>query len=79
MKLLRYRKPSIKTLTGLTKAKRRIKKATGISTMQGYTQPSRIKQRMKQSIGLYSKPMRMGRGLAMGKLIGFLGDLFGKK
>lgn len=59
--------------------KRRIKKATGISTVQSYTQPSRIKQRVKGKIGLYSKPMRMGRGIMRGKFIGFIGDLFGKR
>lgn len=79
MKIFRYRKPSIKTLTGLTKVKRSIKKATGISTVQGYTQLSRIKQRVKGKMGLYSKPMRMGRGLASGKLIGLIGDLFRRK
>ena len=32
MKLIRYRKPSMKTLLGVTKVKRRIAKATGIPT-----------------------------------------------
>lgn len=36
MKLFRYRKPSMKTALGITKAKRRIAKATGIpSTRSG--------------------------------------------
>lgn len=32
MKLIRYRKPSLNTALGITKAKRRIAKATGIPT-----------------------------------------------
>lgn len=32
MKLIRYRKPSLKTALGITKTKRRIAKATGIPT-----------------------------------------------
>lgn len=32
MKLIRYRKPSVKTILGITKAKRKIAKATGIPT-----------------------------------------------
>ena len=32
MKLMRYRKPSLKTALGITKAKRRIAKVTGIPT-----------------------------------------------
>ena len=34
MKLFRYRKPSMKTALGITKAKRRIAKVTGIPTMR---------------------------------------------
>jgi hypothetical protein len=36
MKLFRYRRPSLKTLLGITKAKQRMKKELGItSTFQG--------------------------------------------
>ena len=46
MKLFRYRKPSLKTLLGVTKLKRSIKKATGISAIQSLS-PSRVKQEIK--------------------------------
>jgi len=55
MKLFRYRKPSLKTLLGVTKLNRRIKKATGISAIQSLS-PSRVKQKIKYNIG-YNKPI----------------------
>jgi len=82
MKIFRYRKPSVKNLLGVTKIKRKIKKATGISTVERWTKPSRIKQTLKQKTGIYSPPMTAARQSAQGKLPSFLGlfsSLFGKK
>lgn len=78
MKLFRYRKPSVNTLLGITKAKRRFRKATGLSTIARYTNPSRIKQRIKYSAGLYSSEARVIRQTSKGRFPSFLG-LFGKK
>lgn len=78
MKLFRYRKPSVNTLLGITKTKRRFKKSTGISTVKRYTKPSRIKQRYKQKFGLYSPLARTVRQTSKGNFPTFLG-LFKKK
>jgi len=78
MKLFRYRKPSINTLLGITTAKRRFRKAIGISTIEGYTKPSRIKQRLKQKAGIYSPPMTVIRQTAKGNFLSLFG-LFKKK
>lgn len=65
MKLFRYRKPSLKSALGITKAKRRLYKATGISAARRYT-PSRIKQKIKYRTGYYSTPMKIVRNSAKG-------------
>lgn len=62
MKLFRYRKPSLKTMTGVTKANKRIKKATGITAV---TKPLRYKtnleRRVKRKVGYYSAPAKLIR------------------
>jgi hypothetical protein len=78
MKLIRYRKPSINTILGITKAKRRLKRQLGISQVQAWTRPSRVKQRLKYRVGWYSPAMRVARNTSKGKFPSFLG-LFGKK
>jgi hypothetical protein len=78
MKLFRYRKPSMKTLLGYTSAKRQLKRELGISQVQAWTKPSRIKQRAKYQLGWYSPVMRVARNTAKGKFPSFLG-LFGRK
>ena len=78
MKLFRYRKPSVKTMLGLTRAKRRLKKATGISTIEGYTKPSRVKQRLKQKAGLYSPEMTVIRQTSKGRFPTLFGLFKGK-
>lgn len=61
MKLFRYRAPSINTVMGVTKYKRRAKRALGISQAQAWTKPSRVKQRIKAKAGLYSPTARAVR------------------
>ena len=78
MKLFRYRKPSLNTILGITKEKRRIKRALGISQVQAWTRPSRIKQRAKYRLGLYSPIARIVRNTAKGRYPSLL-VLFGKK
>ena len=78
MKLFRYRKPSLSQLLGVTAAKRRVKRELGISQVQAWMKPSRVKQRVKQQIGLYSPVARVIRQTAKGNFPSFL-RLFGKK
>jgi hypothetical protein len=73
MKLFRYRKPSFKTLIGYTSAKRRLKRSLGISQVQAWTKPSRVKQRIKYRLGLYSPVARVVRNTTKGKFPSFLG------
>jgi isopentenyldiphosphate isomerase len=67
MRLFRYRKPSLKTLLGVTAVKRRVKRSLGISQVQGYTRPSRIKQKIKYRAGLYTPLARAIRQTSKGK------------
>ena len=78
MKLFRYRRPSLKQLLGVTAAKRCVKRELGISQVQAWTKPSRVKQRLKQQVGLYSPEARVIRQTAKENLPTFLG-LFRKK
>lgn len=63
-KLLRYRRPSVKTLLGVTKAKRQLKKATGYYAV---TKPFRWKTNTERKVlhkaGYYSGPMKFLRFL----------------
>ena len=68
MKIPRYRKPSVKKILGVTKAKRQIKKATGISNVTRVVNaPTNIKQTAKRKVGYESEPA---------KVVRFLGRLF---
>jgi hypothetical protein len=78
MQLLRYRRPSLRNLTGYTRVKRRVKRQLGISQVQTWTKPSRVKQRAKQRVGYYSPAARVVRNTAKGRFPSVLG-LFGKK
>ena len=73
MKLFRYRKPSLRQLTGYTTLKRRFRRSIGISQIEGFTKPSRIKQRLKQKVGIYSPTMTVIRQTSKGKFPSFLG------
>jgi hypothetical protein len=78
MKLMRYRRPSLRNLSGYTQVKRRAKREIDISQVQAWTKPSRVKQRAKQRVGYYSPTMRVVRSTANGRFPSFLG-LFKKK
>jgi len=78
VKLLRYRRPSLRTLTGYTRIKRRAKRQLGISQVQAWTKPSRVAQRAKQRVGYYAPTMRVVRNTEKGRFPSLLG-LFGKK
>jgi len=78
MKLFRYRRPGCRQLTGYTTAKRRVRRDLGISQVEAWTKPARIKQRVKAKVGLYSPAARIIRQTARGNFPTLLG-LFGRK
>ncbi len=62
MKLFRYRKPSLNTILGITKAKRQAKKALGIyNVTKILNAPQNFKRRILRKTGYYSEPMKMLR------------------
>ena len=78
MKLFRYRRPSLNNVLGVTKAKRRVKRSLGISQVQAWTKPSRVKQKVKYRAGLYSPVARAVRQTSKGKVPTLFG-LFSRK
>ena len=62
MKLFRFRKPSVKTVLGVTKAKKKIKKQSGITAA---TKPlrasSNLKRKAKRKVGYYSTAGKVAR------------------
>jgi hypothetical protein len=54
-------------LLGITKLKRKVKRELGISQVEAWTKPSRVKQRVKQKVGLYLPTMRFIRQASKGK------------
>ena len=62
MGIFRYRRPSLNTILGVTKAKRRVKKNLGIYEVTKYTNaPKNFERRVKRRAGYYSEPMKMAR------------------
>lgn len=52
-KLLRVRKPSLKTALGVTKAKKSLNKALGITALKKpFRAPSNMKRTLKRHVGL---------------------------
>ena len=78
MKVLRCRRPSLRKLAGDTRVKRQAKRELGISQVQAWTRPSRVKQRATRHVGYYSPTLRLVRNTAKGRFPSFLG-LFGKE
>jgi hypothetical protein len=61
---MRYRKPSIKTIFGITKAKRKIKKDLGIyEVTKIINTPQNAKRKVKRDLGYESVIMRIFRYL----------------
>jgi hypothetical protein len=70
MKLIRYRKPRVKTVLGVTKAKKRMNKSLGITAVKRPLRaPGNMERRMLRHAGYYSEPMKFMR---------FLGRIFKK-
>jgi hypothetical protein len=55
-----------------------VKRSLGISQVQGWTRPSRLKQKAKYRVGLYSPAVRVVRQTSKGKVPTLLG-LFSRK
>ncbi len=61
---MRYRRTSLKTLLGFTKAKRRLKKDLGIYEVTKFTNaPKNARRRLKRRLGYGSEPMKFARFL----------------
>ena len=73
MRLFRYRRPSLNNLLGITAAKRRVRRSLGISQVEAYTKPSRVKQKLKREVGLYSPEATVVRQTGRGRFPTFLG------
>jgi hypothetical protein len=78
MKLFRYRRPSLNRLLGFTAAQRRVRRELGISQVEAWTKPSRVKQKLKREVGLYSPEATVVRQTARGNVPTLFG-LFGRK
>jgi hypothetical protein len=62
MKLFRYRRPSLNTLLGITKAKKRLKKELGITeAMKPFRWWTNTKRRFKRKVGYESETGRLIR------------------
>ena len=62
MKFFRYRRPSLSTLLGITKAKKRLKKELGITAaMKPFRAWTNAKRRFKRKIGYESNAGRLIR------------------
>ena len=62
---MRYRKRSVKTMLGVTKAKKRINKATGKSKVTRVLNTGKnAKRTAKRKSGYYSTPMKLARLLS---------------
>jgi len=59
---LRYRRQSLSTMLGITKAKKRINKAVGLTAIRKpFRAPGNFKRRIKRRIGYYSEFMKFFR------------------
>ena len=59
---MRYQKPSLKTLLGVTSAKKKIKKDLGIYEItKVLNAPKNTKRKVKRAMGYESEPMKIFR------------------
>jgi len=62
MRLFRYRRPSVKTMFGVTRAKKRLNRQLGITAIKRpFRAPGNMKRRMLRQAGYYSGPMKFLR------------------
>jgi hypothetical protein len=61
---IRYRRPSLKTMLGITRAKKRVNNALGITALKRpFRAPGNAVRRIKRHVGYYSGPMKFLRFL----------------
>ena len=61
-RIIRYRRPSMKTMLGVTRAKKRFNRAVGITAVKRpFRAPGNYKRRVLRRAGYYSEPMKMFR------------------
>jgi hypothetical protein len=68
MKLIRYRRPSLNTMLGITRAKKRLNRQLGITAVKRpFRAPGNMKRRVLRRTEYYSEPM---------KFLRFMGRIF---
>ncbi|HEY7356658.1 MAG TPA: hypothetical protein VH590_09335, partial [Ktedonobacterales bacterium] len=76
MSNMRYRKPSVKSLLGITKLKKRVKKALGVNkVLAPFRAVNNYQRRMLRRAGYYSPEMKMMRAAKRGQAPGPIGPL----
>jgi hypothetical protein len=61
-RLFRYRRPSLNTMLGITRAKKRFNKAVGITAIKRpFRTPGNFKRWVLRRAGYYSEPMKLFR------------------
>lgn len=61
-RLFRYRRPSLRTELGITRAKKRLNRQLGITAVRRpFRAPGNFKRRMLRRSGYYSEPMKLFR------------------
>lgn len=62
MRLFRYRRPSVKTMLGVTRAKKRLNRQLGITAIKRpFRAPGNMQRRVLRRAGYYSGPMKFLR------------------
>lgn len=73
---MRYRKPSVKTILGVTKMKKRVKKALGINAVLApFRAVGNYQRRLLRRAGYYSPEMKALRAAKKGQVAGPIGAL----
>jgi hypothetical protein len=63
-RFIRYRRPSLKTMLGMTRARKRMNRQVGITAaMRPFRAPGNMKRRMLRRASYYSDPMKFLRFL----------------
>lgn len=63
-RFIRYRRPGINTMLGVTRAKKQMRRQLGITAvMRPFRAPGNAKRRILRRAGYYSSPMRFLRFL----------------
>ncbi len=76
MSNMRYRKPSVKSLLGITRLKKRVKKALGINkVLAPFRAVNNYQRRMLRRAGYYSPEMKMMRAAKRGQAPGPIGPI----